>query len=360
MAATASNFLPFSSVNSLSFTTVKALSESGLSSIPSSFASKNSLEDIPVINPPQGTLPIIDFSLLTSTDPQQRSKTIKDLGKACEEWSFFMLINHGIPESLTNRMIQGIAEFFDLPDKEKREFQGENLYDPIRCGSSFNPVKEKVHCWRDFLKAFVHPEFHFPHKPTGLRDTSFEFIKNVREITRELLKGVSESLGLEPDYIAKAVNLESSLQVFAANLYPPCPQPELAVGLHPHSDHGLLTLLLENGISGLQTLHNGKWVKVHAPPNALMVNTADQLEIVTNGKYKSNIHRAVMYSTATRISMGIANGPSFDEVVRPAPDLVDESQPAAYRAITYREYYRIQQANALNNKSALDTIRIQN
>ena len=95
----------------------------------------------------------------------------------------------------------------------------------------------------------------------------------------ELLKGLSESLGLEADYISKAINDESSFQVFAANLYPPCPQPELAIGMPPHSDHCLLTIISENGISGFQTLHNGKWVKVNAPPNALMVNTADQLEV---------------------------------------------------------------------------------
>ena len=84
---------------------------------------------------------------------------------------------------------------------------------------------------------------------------------------------------LEPDYISKAMNFDSGLQVFAVNLYPPCPQPELEVGIHPHSDHGMMTILLENGISGLQILYNGKWVKVNGVPNALMVNTADQLEM---------------------------------------------------------------------------------
>lgn len=75
------------------------------------------------------------------------------------------------------------------------------------------------------------------------------------------------------------MNMESSFQVFIANLYPPCPEPELAVGIRPHSDHGLHTVLSENGINGLQTLHNGNWVKLNPLPNALMVNTADLLEL---------------------------------------------------------------------------------
>ncbi|KAI4299128.1 hypothetical protein L6164_032618 [Bauhinia variegata] len=348
-----------SSIQATNLTSIKTLSKSGLTTIPSSFASNN-LHDLVVVDPSEAEIPIIDFSLLTSSNIEEKCKAIKDFGKALEEWGCFMLINHGIPESLINSMMEGIKGFFDMSDEEKREFQGKNVFDTIRCGSSFNTATEKVNCWRDFLKAFVHPEFHCPHKPAGFRETTLNYLGKIREVTKELLKGVSESLGLEVNYINKAVNVDSGLQILAANLYPPCPQPELAVGIHPHSDHGLLTVLFENGISGLQILHNGKWVKVHAPHNALMVNTADQLEIVTNGKYKSNIHRAVLYSNATRISVAIANGPSFEDIVSPAPDLVNESQPQAYRAITYREYFRIHQSNALDKKSALDTIRIQN
>ena len=61
-----------------------------------------------------------------------------------------------------NSMMEGTKGFFNLSDEEKREFQGK-VHDPIRYGSSFNTAVERVHCWRDFLKVFVHPEFHFPH-----------------------------------------------------------------------------------------------------------------------------------------------------------------------------------------------------
>ena len=70
--------------------TIKSLSESGLTSIPSSFASKNP-EDQPVIDLPESAIPVIDFSLLTSNKQELRFKAIQDLGKACEEWGFFMV-----------------------------------------------------------------------------------------------------------------------------------------------------------------------------------------------------------------------------------------------------------------------------
>ena len=88
---------------------------------------------------------------------------------------------------------------------------------------------------------------------------------------KELLKGISESLGLEANYIEDTMNLDSGWQMIAANMYPPCPQPELAMGIPPHSDHGLLNLLLQNGVSGLQVLHNGKWINVGSTSNCQLV-----------------------------------------------------------------------------------------
>jgi isopenicillin N synthase-like dioxygenase len=110
-------------------------------------------------------------------------------------------------------------------------------------------------------------------------EISLEYSQRVREVARGLLKGISESLGLEGSYIDKALNLEQGKQIFVANLYPTCPQPELAMGLPPHSDHGLLTLLIYNGIGGLQIQHEGKWVNVCALPNSFLVNTGDHLEV---------------------------------------------------------------------------------
>ncbi|KAL7257624.1 hypothetical protein ACSBR1_003853 [Camellia fascicularis] len=117
-----------------------------------------------------------------------------------------------------------------------------------------------------------------------------EYSKQTRKVAMELLRGISESLGLEEFYIEKAMDLGSGRQIFIGNLYPPCPQPKLAMGLPPHSNHGLLTILIQNEIGGLQLQHNGKWVSVKALPNSFLVNTADHLEILSNGRYKSVVH----------------------------------------------------------------------
>ena len=97
----------------------------------------------------------------------------------------------------------------------------------------------------------------------------------------ELLKGISESLGMEEGYINEKMAVEStdSHQLLVANMYPPCPQPELSMGLPPHSDHGLLTILMQNEFAGLQVMHNGKWVLINPLPNSFLVNTGDHMEV---------------------------------------------------------------------------------
>ncbi|KAG2680221.1 hypothetical protein I3760_11G088000 [Carya illinoinensis] len=165
------------------------------------------------------------------------------------------------------------------------------------------------------------------------------------EVARELMKGISVSLGLEEGYIEKAMNLDSGLQFVAANLYPPCPKPDVAIGLPPHSDYGLLTLLIHNGVCGLQVQHKGNWVNLNPNPNAFVVNIGNHMEILSKGKYKSVFHRALVNETDARMSILVVHGPALETVVSPAPELVDnETNPPAFAGMKYREYLEMLQS----------------
>eukprot|EP00262_Sarcandra_glabra_P012980 TRINITY_DN3476_c0_g4_i1.p1 TRINITY_DN3476_c0_g4~~TRINITY_DN3476_c0_g4_i1.p1 ORF type:complete len:359 (-),score=37.09 TRINITY_DN3476_c0_g4_i1:259-1335(-) len=304
-------------------------------------------------------IPTIDFALLTTSTPDQRSQIVRDIGKACSEWGFFMVINHGLSERVREGMLDACRAFFDLTEEEKRECAEKHVLDPIRYGTSINATVDEVMSWRDFLKVVVHPNFHSPEKPTCFREVSLEYCTSIREIAKELLKGISESLGLEACYIEKALEMEVGLQILVANCYPRCPQPELAMGIPPHSDHGLLTILTQNEVGGLQVKHKGKWVIVNPLPYSFLVNIGDHIEILSNGKYKSVEHQAIVNSHSDRISIAMPHGPSLDALVAPAPQLVDnENNPPAYRGMKYREYLEFQQSNLLKGKSCLDRLRV--
>ncbi|XP_026416211.1 protein DMR6-LIKE OXYGENASE 2-like [Papaver somniferum] len=337
--------------------TVKDLTESNdLKTVPSEYVFPTNPEEV---EEAEQQIPIIDYHLLTSGSPDQRSQIIENLRIACLDWGFFMVINHGVAESLINEMMNLCLSFFDLSPDEKSDYVGKDVLNPIRCGTSFNTSVENVYFWRDYLKVLVHPDFHAPLKPNAFRNISYEYCKRTREVAKELVNAISESLGLQGDYIEKALETKSGLQILIVNLYPPCPQPELAMGMPPHSDHGLLTLLAQNEIGGLQIKHKGKWIVANALPNSFMVNIGDHMEILSNGKYKSILHRVAVNTKATRVTVVTANGPSLDAVVTPAPDLVDsENYTPLYRGMKYREYVELQQSNQLDRKSCLDRIRV--
>ncbi|CAI9113044.1 OLC1v1013571C1 [Oldenlandia corymbosa var. corymbosa] len=258
---------------------VKTLAQSqDLKSLPSDYTHfKNQHKSVEAS--PEVGIPVIDFALLTSSNLDHRAKAIHDLGKACEEWGFFMVVNHEIPETLTNPLFDACDEFFDLPEEEKQRFQTKNPRFPFMVRSTIGAEHEKVLFWRDYFRFFVHPEFYCPDKPQQFNDLVSEYAEKTRVLARKLLQGISQSLGLEEDYIEKAMDLDKTTQIFAANYYPPCPDPESAIGIPPHTDHGLLTFLLQNGVGGLEIQHEGKWFHLNAIPGSIFVNTGDQLEV---------------------------------------------------------------------------------
>ncbi|KAK7282569.1 hypothetical protein RIF29_11466 [Crotalaria pallida] len=324
--------------------------------IPSNYYSITEPRD-DVVDELAASIPVIDFSLLTSGDPQIHSKAVHELGKACAEWGFFMLTNHEISENLMADVMKKSHEFHGMPLEEKEEFGDKGPFTPIRHGTSFFPQAEEVHYWRDYLKVITFPEFSFPHKPPGYKEVAFEYSRKIKGVASNLLQGISESLGLESNSIIDSTGFDSGLQIFVVNLYPPCPQPELALGMPPHSDHGFFTLLTQNGIGGLQVKHDGKWVNVNPLPKSLIVNIGDQLEVVSNGRYRSVLHRAILNNRETRISVVLANGPAIDKEVAPAPKLL-EKEKSLFKSIKYQDYFELQQKSRLSGKGGLDHIRI--
>lgn len=96
-----------------------------------------------------------------------------------------------------------------------------------------------------------------------------------------LLGLISVGLGLEEDCLLKKLG-EQPRQRAQANFYPPCPDPELTMGLTEHTDLNALTVLLQSEVSGLQVNKDGKWISVPFIPNAFVINVADQIEVCVN------------------------------------------------------------------------------
>ncbi|VVA40295.1 PREDICTED: DMR6-LIKE OXYGENASE [Prunus dulcis] len=80
-------------------------------------------------------------------------------------------------------------------------------------------------------------------------------------------------------------------------------------------------------------------------------------EFDPNDRYKSVLHRAVVNCDKERISIPTFYCPSYDAVMEPAPQLVDDHHPPLYRSFTYAEFYDKFWDRGLNTRSSLDLFK---
>lgn len=112
------------------------------------------------------------------------------------------------------------------------------------------------------------------------REVTEEYSIEIQRVTDVLLQLLSEGLCLDKSSLKSSLGGDDIEMEMKINFYPPCPQPDLALGVEPHTDMSALTILITNGVQGLQIWKDGRWVAVDDElPNALIVQVGDQLEV---------------------------------------------------------------------------------
>ncbi|XP_072960386.1 flavanone 3-dioxygenase 2-like [Typha angustifolia] len=300
-------------------------------------------------------IPIVD---LISSDKQQ---LVSQIAHACQSYGFFQVVNHGIPRELLEKVMEVAAEFFRLPHEEKAKLYSNDPAKKVRLSTSSNVRKETVHNWRDYLRLHCYPLEEYmpgwPSNPSSFKEVMSTYCKEVRQLGFQLLGIISLSLGLEEDYLENALGHEQE-QHMAVNYYPRCPEPELTYGLPAHTDPNALTILLpDQQVAGLQVLRGAEWIAVDPQPDALIINIGDQLQALSNGRYKSIWHRAIVNSKAERMSVASFLCPCNNALITPAEKLTGEGSPAIYRSYTYDEYYKKFWSRSLDQEHCLELFK---
>ncbi|EES08336.1 protein DMR6-LIKE OXYGENASE 2 [Sorghum bicolor] len=286
-------------------------------------------------------LPVVDLARLR--DPAHRASELETLDAACRQSGFFQVVNHGVTRELIDGLLDVARRFFELPLARRARYMSPDVRAPVRYGTSFNQAKDAVLFWRDFLKLGCQP-LHavvalWPDEPADLREVAARYAMANHQLFMELMEAALEALGIPCRHSQSLLGeLEAGYSQIMLNCYPACPQPELTLGLPPHSDYCLLTLLLQDQVQGLQIMHLGHWLTVHAVPGSIIVNVGDHLEIYSNGLYKSKLHRVRVNSTQARISAASFHSVPVERVIGPAAELVDEGNPRRYKDTDYATF----------------------
>ncbi len=301
--------------------------------------------------------PIIDLTPLAHGGEAGVAAAV---GAACRDWGFFQIVNHGIPEALIDKVWRQTAAFFDLPMAEKRQL----------LRSKDNPRgyydRELTKNARDLKEVFDfgmepyqdlpsdHPKNRLPvdgynRWPAGqpaFKETLTAYYKACEGLGQQLMQIFCLGLGVPRDRLTPYFGADHT-SFIRLNYYPledPLAPAESAgttalgdMALHHHSDAGVLTILLQDDVGGLQCFAKGEWFDVTPHPGALVINLGDMMQLWSNDTYVAALHRVRPITDRPRYSLPFFFNPSYATDCAPLEPLA-ATQGARYRPVNWGHF----------------------
>ncbi|GLT84473.1 hypothetical protein SLE2022_027010 [Rubroshorea leprosula] len=321
------------------------LDASGLqfkSNIPSEFVWPD--HEKPCLHPPQLAIPPIDLGGFLSGDPDVVSTATQLVNEACRKHGFFLVVNHGIDSQLIAKAHEYMDLFFGMQLSQKQRLQ-RKIGDHCGYANSFTGRFSSKLPWKETLSF----RYSADCKNSNIVEDYFlnamgEDFKHFGRVYQEYCEAMSKlslgimellglGLGVERTYFRDFFQGNDS--IMRLNYYPPCQKPNLTLGTGPHCDPNSLTILHQDQVHGLQVFFDENWYSIDPNPNAFVINIGDTFMALSNGIYKSCLHRAVVNSETVRKSLAFFLCPGMDKVVKPPSSLVSSMNPRTYPDFTW-------------------------
>jgi len=277
--------------------------------------------------------PVIDIA------EAERAFTHQAIDAACRDSGVFYVVGHGIDTRLIAALRRQMRALFAEPVAVKRAISrsAENpwgFYD--RELTRYTRDWKEVYDFGPADGAAIVPQF-----PAGLpafRPVIEAYYEACNALALRLLRVLARNLGMPPDSLDRDFMPEHTSFV-RLNYYPKCTSPLGGhMGVNPHTDSGVLTLLLQDEQPGLEVFRRDAWWPVDPLPQALVVNIGDIVQVWSNDKYIAPLHRALTNADAPRFSVPFFLNPAYSAEYAPLPTTVDARHPPRYRPISWREF----------------------
>lgn len=279
-------------------------------------------------------LPVVDMSPLLRPGPAaELDVPARAIAAACRAHGFFYVVGHGVDPRLLARLDAAARRFFALPVALKQEIAmarggrawrgwfplGDELTsgvpdrkEGLYFGSELGPEHPRVRAGVPLHGANL-----FPAQVPELRPALLAYLAALTRVAHALLRGVARSLGLADDYFAAHYTADPTV-LFRVFHYPGDADASAGWGVGEHTDYGLLTLLAQDEVGGLEVKTPGGWIDAPPRADAMICNLGDMLDRLTGGEYRSTPHR-VRSGPRSRLSFPFFFDPDFDAELHPLP-----------------------------------------
>ncbi|KAF8673211.1 hypothetical protein HU200_048761 [Digitaria exilis] len=224
---------------------VRGLYASGITELPRIFRVQEPPPSQPNSDEAAVPLPVIDIG-----SAADHVACVEAIGRAASEWGFFQVVGHAVPPEVVTGTMDAVRAFHESEGgegTEKARLYSRDLARKVKYNCNHDLYKSKVASWRDTLQLNMAPDPPAPAElPYHCRDMLLEYSKEVMKLTHTLFGLLSEALGLNPSYLTDIECNEG--QFMACHYYPPCPSPELAIGVATHSDSSFMTVVLQDDV----------------------------------------------------------------------------------------------------------------
>ena len=173
------------------------------------------------------------------------------------------------------------------------------------------------------------------------RDLMLEFYKACLSGAHQMARVLARALNVEPEFFVNSLSGENvTLRLL---YYPNIGAKSVSkgqLGAGEHTDYGLLTLLFQDDVGGLQVLDSkDEWQDVECREGAIVINSGDMLERWTNGRYRSTLHRVQpKIGDQERFSIAFFVDPDDATPVAVLDSCVSAENPARFDEITAGEH----------------------
>ncbi|MBV9332048.1 MAG: isopenicillin N synthase family oxygenase [Alphaproteobacteria bacterium] len=280
-------------------------------------------------------LPVIDLTPFFGEGPSAaRAEAARKVAAACREIGFFYVTAHRIPENLISRLERTAGEFFALPESEKLEIamarggRAWRGYFPIggELTSGKPDLKEGIYFGTELggtdarVRAGIpmHGANLFPRQVTEVKQVVLAYLDAASRAAHAVMEAIALSLDLDADYFRRIYTADPTV-LFRMFHYPDATEQPDIWSVGEHTDYGLLTLLLQDDVGGLEVKGRSGWIAAPPRQGTLVCNIGDMLDRLTRGAYRSTGHRVRNTSGRDRFSFPFFFDPAFDARIVPLP-----------------------------------------